>query len=110
MRGGCGRAPLTRGRARVPALLAAFDAGGASSLLVAVLMLSVSAPLHLHLLNSTLASGSVSVAVPLYQCLLISVSTGAGGLIFGEFAQVGPHPPRPPLAAGTWRANCRAAA
>ena len=26
--------------------------------------------------------------MPLYQCLLISVSTGAGGLLFGEFADV----------------------
>ncbi|KAL1499811.1 hypothetical protein AB1Y20_012496 [Prymnesium parvum] len=62
--------------------------GGLLTVCVALALLGVLAPLHLHLLNLTLASGSVSVAVPLYQCLLISVGTCTGGVFFGEFAHV----------------------
>ena len=50
--------------------------------------LSVTAPLHLHLLNRTLEGGAVAVAVPLYQSMLIIISSAAGGLLFNEFERL----------------------
>ena len=44
-----------------------------------------SAPLHLRLLNMTLAGSSVALAVPCYQFLLLGCTTAAGGLLFHEF-------------------------
>ena len=48
--------------------------------------LACSAPLHLKLLNLTLAGAAVSISVPCYQFLLILTTTAAGGLLFDEFA------------------------
>ena len=45
----------------------------------------MTAPLQLYLLNATLASSPVSYAVPVYQALLVLLTTAAGGLFFGEF-------------------------
>ena len=41
---------------------------------------------HRHLTRSmTLGGSAVSLAVPLYQSLLIVMSTAAGGILFNEF-------------------------
>ena len=57
-----------------------------SPLLCALVGLACSAPLHLKLLNETLAGASVALAVPCYQFLLLGCTTAAGGLVFDEFA------------------------
>lgn len=53
---------------------------------LAIVGLSASAPLHLRLLNMTLAGASISVAVPCYQFLMILTATAAGGVLFDEFS------------------------
>jgi hypothetical protein len=53
---------------------------------LALLGLTCTAPLHLTLLNATLAGSAVSIAVPCYQFLLIVCTTAAGGVLFREFA------------------------
>jgi len=60
-----------------------------SSLLVfsvALAALACAAPVHLRLLNMTLAGASVSLSVPCYQFLMILCATSAGGVLFNEFA------------------------
>ena len=52
---------------------------------LALVGLICSAPLHLTLLNRTLAGSAVTIAVPCYQFLLIVCTTAAGGLLFDEF-------------------------
>ena len=52
---------------------------------VALAGLVTCAPLQLYLLNSTLASSPVSYAVPVYQALLVMLTTAAGGIFFLEF-------------------------
>ncbi len=52
----------------------------------ALVGLVCAAPIHLRLLNLTLAGSSVSLAVPAYQFLMIACSTANGGLLFHEFA------------------------
>lgn len=52
----------------------------------ALVGLAFSAPMHLKLLNETLAGASVAIAVPCYQFLLLGCTTAAGGLLFDEFA------------------------
>lgn len=53
---------------------------------ISVIGLGLTAPLQLFLLNATLASSPVSYAVPVYQALLIILTTAAGGVFFREFA------------------------
>lgn len=66
-----------------PAALIA--SGGLPAVIVALAGLLSTAPLQLYLLNGTLASSPVSYAVPVYQALLVLLTTAAGGLFFGEF-------------------------
>ena len=56
--------------------------------LISLCGLSMSAPMHLHLLNETLAGGSVAMAVPFYQTMLIILSAVSGGVLFDEFSQL----------------------
>lgn len=55
-------------------------------LALALTGLILTAPLHLTLLNRTLAGAAVAIAVPCYQFLLIVCATAAGGILFDEFA------------------------
>ena len=48
--------------------------------------LATSAPTQLYLLNSSLASSSVTLAVPAYQSLVIILTIATGGIFFQEFA------------------------
>ena len=66
-----------------PAALIAH--GGLPAVLVALLGLLTCAPLQLYLLNACLVSSPVSYAVPVYQALLVLLTTMAGGLFFKEF-------------------------
>lgn len=59
-----------------------------AALAAALAGLGTTAPIHLHLLNQTLAGGAASLAVPFYQTLLILLSATAGGVLFGEFASL----------------------
>jgi len=52
---------------------------------LALLGLLFTAPLQLYLLDTALTGSSVSYAVPVYQALLILLTTAAGGVFFGEF-------------------------
>ena len=52
---------------------------------VALLGLAVTAPTQLYLLNTTLASSTVALSVPLYQSLMILLTVTAGGIFFREF-------------------------
>ena len=70
---------------------AAAEGAGAvnhAAFYLSLIGLGVAAPLQLYLLNATLASSTVSYAVPLYQALLIVMTTAAGGIFFGEFARI----------------------
>ncbi|KAL1496361.1 hypothetical protein AB1Y20_016317 [Prymnesium parvum] len=55
---------------------------------ISLIGLALTAPLQLYLLNATLSSSPVSYAVPLYQALLIMLTTAAGGIFFHEFAHI----------------------
>ena len=66
---------------------AVIASGGLPAVVVALIGLLSTAPLQLYLLNATLASSPVSYAVPVYQALLVLLTTAAGGLFFGEFAR-----------------------
>lgn len=61
------------------------EAGG-PALCFAIAGLLISAPLHLNLLNKTLAGAACTVSVPCYQFLMMFCTTAAGGLLFDEFA------------------------
>jgi hypothetical protein len=63
---------------------AAFPAT-APALLIELGGLIGNSVLHLTLLNITLAGSDVSLAVPLYQSLVLLVVSAAGGIIFHEF-------------------------
>lgn len=68
----------------------AIEAGTGAPLLTPVVPIALAglvscAPLQLYLLNATLSSSPVKYAVPVYQALLILLSTAAGGLFFVEF-------------------------
>lgn len=52
---------------------------------LALLGLLFTAPLQLYLLDTALTGSAVSYAVPVYQALLILLTTAAGGVFFGEF-------------------------
>ena len=54
----------------------------------ALALLACAAPVHLRLLNKTLAGTAVSLSVPCYQFLMIFCATSAGGILFGEFAHL----------------------
>ena len=64
----------------------ALPAAGQLQLALSLGGLVCSAPLHLALLNRTLAGSAVAIAVPCYQFLLIVCTTAAGGILFDEFA------------------------
>ena len=51
----------------------------------ALLGLAATAPTQLYLLNTTLASSTVALSVPLYQSLMILLTVTAGGIFFREF-------------------------
>ena len=59
---------------------------------VAIFGLGLTAPMQLYLLNTTLASSPISYAVPVYQALLVMLTTAAGGLFFQEFKHTGSPP------------------
>lgn len=48
-------------------------------------------PAQLYLLNSTLASSSLTFAVPAYQSLIIILTIASGGIFFNEFSQYDLH-------------------
>ena len=52
---------------------------------LALLGLLFTAPLQLYLLDTALTGSAVKYAVPVYQALLILLTTAAGGVFFGEF-------------------------
>merc|ERR1740117_425618 len=52
---------------------------------LALLGLLFTAPLQLYLLDTALTGSAVSYTVPVYQALLILLTTAAGGVFFGEF-------------------------
>ena len=56
---------------------------------LALLGLVCCAPLQLYLLDTALTGSAVSYAVPVYQALLIVLTTAAGGVFFGEFETMG---------------------
>lgn len=53
--------------------------------LLSLLGLATTAPTQLYLLNTTLASSTVALSVPLYQSLMILLTVTAGGIFFREF-------------------------
>mmetsp|Transcript_10204 Transcript_10204/g.24554 ORF Transcript_10204/g.24554 Transcript_10204/m.24554 type:complete len:508 (-) Transcript_10204:80-1603(-) len=57
---------------------------------LACVSLAVFAPLQLYLLNSMLASGSVTLSVPLYLSLMVLLVAAGGGLLFSEFQSLPP--------------------
>ena len=59
-------------------------------MVVATVGLVACAPLSMYLLDTTLASGDVASAVPLYQTSLVLLTSAAGGVFFREFAAMGP--------------------
>jgi drug/metabolite transporter (DMT)-like permease len=54
---------------------------------VAITWLLVTTPMQFVLLNVALACAPISFAVPIYQALLVMLTTTAGGLFFHEFAR-----------------------
>ena len=57
---------------------------------VAGALLGACAILQIYLLNATLASSPVGIAVPMYQSMSIVLTILAGGAFFHEFAEVSP--------------------
>ena len=57
---------------------------------LALVGLVVTAPLQLYLLDTALTGSAVSYAVPVYQALLILLTTVLGGVFFGEFDTMSP--------------------
>merc|ERR1711957_154161 len=58
--------------------------------LCALVLLVVFASIQLYLLNAIIAGSPVTLAVPLFQSLLITLQVATGGTFFREFDDFGP--------------------